>query len=604
MYVQAAETNVTRRNLTDLIKHEDEVQRLRDVFAALTALDKTNPEKNCTYFNVAKHHGWFTATCQHETTTCFQHGFLPWHRVYMYEMEQAMRTIDPNISLPYWDFTSIYPPNGSTPIQNLLPSIVTEQFYFNKKTNRTEYNPLYSYRIPSIEGVNGSPPSPGANITRSEGPVAPISLDVVRGGIRDAFQQNHFDKFSRQFECPHNTMHVFIGGYNSAFTASFQAWTSFDPLFWFYHANIDRIWAGWELDNDDFTSAFVQKTEAFFPFMDWTFEQVSDYNKTMYYTYDHPFKVTDFVKHPGEKALVAQFTKLPISENPYFVRLIVDPHRLTGNASANTILTNQHIVGEIGMWGVNQVNPCQSKGCSAWCPQSIDLSPSQLNLDDFDHFFSQPFDVSNALFLDVYGKGQDPIDLASGIASNDLRDVVNDRQKNLCSTRRKRDCNDACLPPVPDPQISYGTVLSKDDFLNLVHVSDDQKSVLIKWHPISPLQAEYPPINVAPGANLTFHYDVAYHSVAQVFQDEFQGCYSGIMPHCLPKPGVLGDVNCTIQLPNTDPNDVFFFICTQTDHCRSRGMRIRVKVGDGVHIVRYSMFSVTTRIFNMSLVLL
>ena len=572
------------------MKDEDEVQRLRDAFAKLMALDKTNPEKNCTYFNVAKHHGWFTATCQHETTTCFQHGFLQWHRLYMYEMEQALRTVDPNISLPYWDFTSIYSPKPTTPVQDLLPSIVKEKFYFNKKTNKTEYNPLYSYRIPSIEGANESPPSPGANTTRNQDVEGYTPLQTVLNGICNAFRQHQFDQFSLHFECPHNLMHVFIGGFVDVYTTSSQTWTAFDPLFWFYHANIDRIWAGWELVNND-TSSFLPKDHKSYPFIDWTFEEVSDYKKTMYYNYDHPFKVTDFhcdVPHAGEKALVAQFTKLPISENkPYMVRLIVDPHRLTGNASANTILTNNHIVGEIGMWGTMKV-ACQSPNCSGWCRKLLKLPQMQMNLGDFDDFYSQPFDVSDALFLDVYGKDQNPIDLSAGIAANDLRNVINDRQ-NLCSTRKKRDCNDACLPSVPNPQISYGTVLSKDDYLSLVQVSDDQKAVFIKWHPISPLQAEYPPVNVAAGATLIFHYDIADHSVAQVFEYEFKQCAPFFQPHCIPKPGVTGEFNCTIQLPQTT-NTTFFFLCTQSDHCQTRGIRIRVKVGNGENVVREPLF--------------
>ena len=37
-----------------------------------------------------------------------QHGwerFLPWHRVYLYEFEQALQDHCPDVTMPYWDWT-------------------------------------------------------------------------------------------------------------------------------------------------------------------------------------------------------------------------------------------------------------------------------------------------------------------------------------------------------------------------------------------------------------------------------------------------------------------------------------------------------------------
>jgi tyrosinase len=31
--------------------------------------------------------------------------FLPWHRVYLLQLEQAIQAIHPDVTIPYWDWT-------------------------------------------------------------------------------------------------------------------------------------------------------------------------------------------------------------------------------------------------------------------------------------------------------------------------------------------------------------------------------------------------------------------------------------------------------------------------------------------------------------------
>ena len=543
------------------------------------SLDASAPGNDCNYFNVAKHHGWFTATCQHETTTCFQHGFLPWHRVYMYEMEQAMRAIDSTIFLPYWDFTSLYSPSPDTPVQELLPSIVTEMFYVNATSNKSEWNPLYTYTIPTVSAAPASPDSP-INISRNTGNEGG-QLDFVRELVCSAFLNGQYDIFSKQYECPHNLMHLFQGGYIAEYTASSQRWAAFDPLFWFYHANIDRIWAGWEEQNPD-TSAFLSKETTFYPFFNWKFEEITNYKTTMYYTYDSTFTPDFCTGQPqaGEYALYAHFTQLPISTvAPYGVRLIVDPLQLTGNSNANSNLTSADIVAEIVMWRSNE-NKCTSPSCHAWCPSPA--LKSNVQRDNIQDFYSKPFDVSNALFVDVFGKGRDPIDLSSGIRSSDLRSFLDSREDVLN------------LPNVGKPQLAYGKVLTTEEYAATAKVSEDGMSAFIHWDFQSPGADEYPPIKVTAGATLVFNYYVSDHSVAQVFENEFKECPDFIQPQCSPRPGESGKVNCTIILPAKVDNTTFFFICTESDHCGTRGMRIQIKIGDGLNVVRHFLMVITT----------
>lgn len=40
------------------------------------------------------------------TTDSGQQRFLPWHRVYLYKFEQLLQTVHPDITIPYWDWSS------------------------------------------------------------------------------------------------------------------------------------------------------------------------------------------------------------------------------------------------------------------------------------------------------------------------------------------------------------------------------------------------------------------------------------------------------------------------------------------------------------------
>jgi tyrosinase len=75
---------------------ESEVEKLRWAFRQLYHFNKW-PEDRRSYNNMALIH---QNHCQHGWER-----FLPWHRVYIYEMEQALQDVCPGITMPYWDWT-------------------------------------------------------------------------------------------------------------------------------------------------------------------------------------------------------------------------------------------------------------------------------------------------------------------------------------------------------------------------------------------------------------------------------------------------------------------------------------------------------------------
>ncbi len=75
---------------------ESQIEKLRWAFRELYHFNKW-PEDRRSYNNMALIH---QNHCQHGWER-----FLPWHRVYLYEMEQALQDVCPDVTMPYWDFT-------------------------------------------------------------------------------------------------------------------------------------------------------------------------------------------------------------------------------------------------------------------------------------------------------------------------------------------------------------------------------------------------------------------------------------------------------------------------------------------------------------------
>ena len=53
------------------------------------------------YQDLAGIHGLPQNRCPHHSTL-----FLPWHRAYLISFEKALREIDPDVHLPFWDWAS------------------------------------------------------------------------------------------------------------------------------------------------------------------------------------------------------------------------------------------------------------------------------------------------------------------------------------------------------------------------------------------------------------------------------------------------------------------------------------------------------------------
>ena len=105
------------------IRTLSETETSRFVAALLRMMKPADSRVPSEYFRIAGYHGWPTDYCQHGLET-----FPAWHRLYLVEMEQALRQADRdngndgNIGLPYWDW-SRESVNGQ-----VLPSFLKKEF--------------------------------------------------------------------------------------------------------------------------------------------------------------------------------------------------------------------------------------------------------------------------------------------------------------------------------------------------------------------------------------------------------------------------------------------------------------------------------------------
>jgi len=153
----------------------------------------------------------------HNMDATGQQRFLPWHRVYLYQLEQQIQRIHPDVAIPYWDWTE--PAEQAIPgwLQQVTPT------------------------------VNIPPPGPGnVVVTRSPGTAGQLAR-VVQGAppcqasLGAVMQVADYTDFATGLECIHDGVHEWVGG-----TMSILDTAPADPLFWMHHANIDRLWWSWQ----------------------------------------------------------------------------------------------------------------------------------------------------------------------------------------------------------------------------------------------------------------------------------------------------------------------------------------------------------------------
>jgi tyrosinase len=231
-----ATTIRVRKNLARL--SDEEIATLKTAFAGLMDREPSEPGS---YFALAGIHwlpgGWdgVKGRCKHHVN-----GYNPWHRALLKVFEDALRSVPgcEDVTLPYWDI--------STP----LPDVLQEE-------------PFASYTL-QADPAAGITPNPGffpgstsrytaeeiaANLAdRGFAADSATSLRQSRWGVYSSSGPAGADNPSgggggyQQFSIQaHDSGHMSIGDWMSQ-----QEIAAFDPVFWFFHCNLDRLWLSWQ----------------------------------------------------------------------------------------------------------------------------------------------------------------------------------------------------------------------------------------------------------------------------------------------------------------------------------------------------------------------
>lgn len=139
-------------------------------------------------------------------------AFLPWHRWYVLTLEEELRAIDSEITVPYWDWTR----NGARELD-----VEPWKSFLGGRSNTGGNFDHWSYTRAA---------SPGATLP---------SLD----NIIDELQRTTFVAYRGEEFGSHVPGHPWTGGDMST------ARSPVDPLFFLHHCMVDRLWVIWQINH-------------------------------------------------------------------------------------------------------------------------------------------------------------------------------------------------------------------------------------------------------------------------------------------------------------------------------------------------------------------
>ncbi|MEM6765221.1 MAG: tyrosinase family protein [Bacteroidota bacterium] len=199
-----------------------------------------------------------------------EHGdshFLPWHRLYVLDLERQLQVLNPLVTIPYWKFDKPAPKvftkdfMGST---KQIPRDTKDRGgVFDRGGANTPNavfaldNPLFKWQIKNRNGiprtarfnVKNEPANGAIFYGPDNNPIdfelldelSTLALGVDNTKPDGAEFGAGGEKFSSLEGTPHGAAHVSFNGFINDTSMAPQ-----DPLFFLLHCNVDRLWAKWQ----------------------------------------------------------------------------------------------------------------------------------------------------------------------------------------------------------------------------------------------------------------------------------------------------------------------------------------------------------------------
>jgi tyrosinase len=170
--------------------------------------------------------------------------FFPWHRQLLLQFENDLQSINPTVTIPYWDYTE----NTS------LPFTVD---FLGPDGDVNDPDPLkvnegpFAFDGPNHWTINVKDNNSDPNYLRRGFGRRPDAQNLPTSSqIQNALAPLHYDNppwkltsagFRTEVEYRiHNLVHRWVNGTMMSMTSPN------DSVFWLHHANIDRLWGDWQ----------------------------------------------------------------------------------------------------------------------------------------------------------------------------------------------------------------------------------------------------------------------------------------------------------------------------------------------------------------------
>ncbi|RKP36616.1 hypothetical protein BJ085DRAFT_1275, partial [Dimargaris cristalligena] len=198
-------------------------QERRDFFQAIRVLNQGAPPTE-----------WDQLAVLHVSLNHTIHGnsfFLPFHRRYVYEMENRIREMIPGFAIPYWDWSIDAYDAASSEVFRGTNDWLGSQGQCLSDGAFAGFDVFYSQ-----EGIRPHCLSRQFNMGSQIGylyPPAALHNTMLRTVT--------YDQFRSSLEIgPHATVHRNLGGDMNTLSAPN------DPIFWLHHSFIDKLWSEWQ----------------------------------------------------------------------------------------------------------------------------------------------------------------------------------------------------------------------------------------------------------------------------------------------------------------------------------------------------------------------